>query len=190
MADDSLDAVAGEDARLDPDLVGSPWCARPPTPAYSPSEFSRTKSMSTSPAAGRPAGRGRPSSRRAGRTFAHRSSAGGSGGAGPRARRGRARRSPTAPIRHASWARSTSSIASARHHRARPVPVVGAPVELASTRGRGRARRRPCGPRPSPRPRRRRPGAARCGVSPRAHRRRRRASKESRAARPDAPAPS
>ena len=37
-----------EDARLERDLGGEPRCERPPTPAYSPSVFSRTKRKSTS----------------------------------------------------------------------------------------------------------------------------------------------
>ena len=87
-----------------PTSDGRPWCARPPTPEYSPSVFSRTKSMSTSagpasgerardplaaaaPAAGSPTGR----------------AAGGARGSSPRARRGRARTGrrprPSAPHR-------------------------------------------------------------------------------------------
>ena len=57
-----------------PTSLGWPWCTRPPTPEYSPSEFSRTNSMSTSPGARPARAHGTPSSSRTGRTLAHRSS--------------------------------------------------------------------------------------------------------------------
>ena len=87
----------------------SPSCARPPTPEYSPSEFSRTNSMSTSSGPRPASGHGTPASRRDGLMFAHRSScwrirriephsATSSGTDGW----------PIAPIRIASWLRATS----------------------------------------------------------------------------------
>ena len=57
-----------------PTSCGWPVCERPPTPAYSPSVFSRTNTMSMSAAVRLASGVGMPGSRRAGRTFAHRSS--------------------------------------------------------------------------------------------------------------------
>ena len=73
VIDDALDAGRVNTAVSMPTSSGWPWCARPPTPEYSPSEFSRTNSMSMS--AGRPAREraGTPSSNRTGRTLAHRS---------------------------------------------------------------------------------------------------------------------
>ena len=87
-----------------------PWCARPPTPEYSPSEFSRTKSMSMSASARPASGVGTPGNRRTGRRLAQRSS---------RWRMGRiivqsemwsaTLGCPQAPSMHASCARSVSS---------------------------------------------------------------------------------
>src|SRR5437763_1896360 len=61
----TLDSIATSPPR--------PRWARPPMPEYSPSVFSRTKSMSTSAGPLPASGQATPSSSRAGRTFAHRS---------------------------------------------------------------------------------------------------------------------
>ena len=67
---DALDARAREDRDVHSRLrAGSPRCARPPLPAYSPSEFSRTMTQSIcSPLR---SGLVMPGSTRAGRTFAY-----------------------------------------------------------------------------------------------------------------------
>ena len=50
---------------------GWPWCTRPPTPAYSPSEFSRTITQSRSAGAQRLSGASMPGRMRVGRTLAY-----------------------------------------------------------------------------------------------------------------------
>ena len=50
---------------------GEPWCTRPPTPAYSPSEFSRTMTQSSSPPLTLRSGEVMPGSTRVGRTLAY-----------------------------------------------------------------------------------------------------------------------
>ncbi len=51
--------------------IGWPWCTRPPTPAYSPSEFSRTITQSRSPGPQRLSGASMPGRMRVGRTLAY-----------------------------------------------------------------------------------------------------------------------
>ncbi|MCY1226561.1 hypothetical protein D9M72_387960 [compost metagenome] len=51
--------------------MGWPWCTRPPTPAYSPSEFSRTITQSSWPGAQRLSGPSMPGRMRVGRTLAY-----------------------------------------------------------------------------------------------------------------------
>lgn len=51
--------------------IGCPWCTRPPTPAYSPSEFSRTITQSRSCGPQRLSGASMPGRMRVGRTFAY-----------------------------------------------------------------------------------------------------------------------
>ena len=50
---------------------GEPWCTLPPTPAYSPSEFSRTMTQSSSPPFTLRSGEVIPGSTRVGRTLAY-----------------------------------------------------------------------------------------------------------------------
>jgi hypothetical protein len=61
-------------ARVKTDVSTATSPTRPPAPEYSPSTFSRTKSMSTSSGPRPASGHGTPGSRRTGRTFAHRPS--------------------------------------------------------------------------------------------------------------------
>ena len=56
-----------------PTSAGWPVWARPPTPAYSPSEFSRTTIMSMSAGPRSRSGESTPGSSRTGRTFRYRS---------------------------------------------------------------------------------------------------------------------
>ena len=51
--------------------MGWPWCARPPIPAYSPSEFSRTMTQSRSFGLQRFSGASMPGRMRVGRTLAY-----------------------------------------------------------------------------------------------------------------------
>ncbi len=56
-----------------PTSIGWPACARPPTPAYSPSEFSLTTTMSMSAGPRSRKGESTPGSSLTGRTFRYRS---------------------------------------------------------------------------------------------------------------------
>ena len=167
--DDALEPARVKTRRLDRDLARRPAVPRPPTPAYSPSVFSRTKSMSTS--SGPRPSRG-PGSREAagqGRRFAHRSSRCRSAQDQPQSETWSGTDgSPIAPSSTASKpgaARARPPASSGRTRDRRPSPTVA-----RSTRCRGPRRRRPCEPPRPPRGRRRpRRGRRRGGSNACAH---------------------